>query len=67
MSYEEKHFNRQVGGAQSEWLTAGGGGGGGVHSGGNSLVGDSILIAQQSKAVKGMERNGLEIVRDRGE
>lgn len=62
MSYEEKHFNRQVGGAQSEWLTAGGGGGGGgVHSGGNRLVGDSILIAQQSKAVKGMERNGWKL------
>lgn len=30
----------------------------GVYSGGSSIDGDSILIAQQQKAVEGVERNG---------
>lgn len=57
----EKHFYRQVGGAQSEWFTAGAGGGGGVYSGGSSVDRDSILIAQQPKAVEGVERNGWKL------
>lgn len=62
----EEHFCRQVGGAQSEWFTAGGcggGGGGGVHSGGSSsgssrADGDSILIAEQPE---GEESHGWKL------
>lgn len=32
-----------------------------MHSGGSSVDGDSILIAQQPKAVEGVERNGWKL------
>lgn len=35
--------------------------GGGLYSGGSSVDGDSILIAQQPKAVEGVERNGWKL------
>lgn len=41
--------------------------GGGVYSGGSSVDGDSILIAQQPKAVEGVERNGWKLWETEGE
>ena len=68
MSYEGRTFI--VGGAQSEWFAAGGGSGGGgvcVYSGGGSSVdGDSILTAQQPKAVEGVEGNRWRLWEEEG-
>ena len=70
-----KHFYRQVGEAQSEWFTTGAASRGGsrsrrrrrrVYSGDSCFDGDSILIAQQPKAVEGEERNGRKLSETKG-